>query len=62
MMIEDILVVVGSPTLFFDTNPVGRILNRFSKDIGLIDDALPITYFDFLQVCVCVWIGGVVCG
>ncbi|XP_064615565.1 LOW QUALITY PROTEIN: ATP-binding cassette sub-family C member 4-like [Liolophura sinensis] len=34
---------------FFDTNPVGRILNRFSKDVGHMDDNLPITFFDFLQ-------------
>ena len=27
--------------LFFDTNPVGRLLNRFSKDISLIDDYMP---------------------
>ena len=28
----------------------GRVLNRFSKDIGHIDDLLPITMNDFLQV------------
>ncbi|KAK3762198.1 hypothetical protein RRG08_057436 [Elysia crispata] len=34
---------------FFDTNPVGRVLNRFSKDTGLIDDHLPWVMFDFFQ-------------
>ncbi|GFN98107.1 multidrug resistance-associated protein 4 [Plakobranchus ocellatus] len=34
---------------FFDTNPVGRILNRFSKDVGHMDDLLPVTFFDFVQ-------------
>ena len=27
----------------------GRILNRFSRDIGQIDDMLPMTFYDFLQ-------------
>uniref|UniRef100_A0A8C0YY33 Multidrug resistance-associated protein 4 n=2 Tax=Canis lupus familiaris TaxID=9615 RepID=A0A8C0YY33_CANLF len=27
----------------------GRILNRFSKDIGHMDDLLPLTFLDFLQ-------------
>eukprot|EP00397_Hematodinium_sp_SG-2012_P003823 GEMP01003832.1.p1 GENE.GEMP01003832.1~~GEMP01003832.1.p1 ORF type:complete len:1068 (+),score=236.10 GEMP01003832.1:144-3347(+) len=31
---------------FFDQNPLGRILNRFSKDIGIMDDLLPMYYND----------------
>jgi len=34
---------------FFDTNPLGRILNRFSADVGSNDDMLPTTMFDFLM-------------
>ena len=33
--------VIRAPVLFFDTNPSGRIANRFSKDIGCMDDLLP---------------------
>ncbi|XP_071088769.1 ATP-binding cassette sub-family C member 4-like [Haliotis cracherodii] len=29
--------ILGSRTRFFDENPMGRILNRFARDIGLID-------------------------
>ena len=29
---------------------VGRILNRFSKDIGMIDDMMPMILCDVLQV------------
>ena len=33
--------VLKAPALFFDRNPAGRILNRFSKDLGCMDDLLP---------------------
>ncbi|KAM9674362.1 ATP-binding cassette sub-family C member 4-like isoform 1-T1 [Dama dama] len=45
-MLESIL---RSPVLFFHRNPIGRILNRFSKDIGHMDDLLPLTFLDFIQ-------------
>ena len=56
--------VLRAPILFFDTNPVGkhhmiiihilsltgRVLNRFSKDVGFLDDQLIISFINFLIV------------
>ncbi|RWS23154.1 ABC transporter-like protein 16, partial [Leptotrombidium deliense] len=38
--------VVRAPIAFFDNNPIGIILNRCSRDMGIIDDLLPPTAFD----------------
>lgn len=35
---------------FFDTNPSGRVLNRFSKDMGAIDEILPRAMLDSIQI------------
>ena len=32
--------VLHSSLSFFDTTPVGRVLNRFAKDVDVIDNAL----------------------
>ncbi len=41
--------VIRAKSRFFELNPSGRIMNRFSKDIANIDDALPVALFDCIQ-------------
>lgn len=42
--------ILAATMRFFDTNPSGRILNRFSKDMGVVDEILPRMYLDSIQV------------
>jgi len=42
--------VLKSPVRFFDLTPNGRILNRFSKDVGNMDELLPACLIDVLWI------------
>src|SRR5699024_5708281 len=43
--------IMHSPMSFFDTVPMGRIVNRFSKDIASIDAYIPWVIAGWLQCC-----------
>ena len=45
-----VTALLKAPVLFFDSNPIGRILNRFSKDIGCMDENLPKTFLFAVQM------------
>ncbi|XP_025194322.1 probable multidrug resistance-associated protein lethal(2)03659 isoform X2 [Melanaphis sacchari] len=42
--------LIRTTMFFFNTNSSGKIMNRFSKDLGAVDEILPEVFLDTLQV------------
>lgn len=43
-----LLSAMRAPVAFYDTTPIGRILNRFTKDIADVDQMVPPTLSMFI--------------
>ena len=48
--------ILRSPVRFYDYNPVGIVLTRFSKDLGVVDEFLPSTMLTVNVVRIQFWI------
>lgn len=42
--------VMSAPISLFDFNPIGILLNRISRDMGIVDDRLPQNAFDVFEI------------
>ena len=55
-----VVALLQAPVLFFDSNPAGRILNRFSKDVGCMDELLPQRFLFSIQLVLLLFISVIV--
>ena len=46
-----VAAILRAPLSFFDTTPIGRIVNRFAKDMDIVDSTLP-TYISMCLIAV----------
>ncbi|CAG9854961.1 unnamed protein product [Phyllotreta striolata] len=48
--VDMIKSVLNASMKFFDRNLLGNILNRFSKDLNIVDEEIPFALYEFLEI------------
>ena len=46
---EMIQGLVRSPSFFFDITPTGQLTNKFSNDLGILDNTLGFSFVDLIE-------------
>ena len=41
--------LVRCPSSYFDTTPTGRLINKFSNDLGILDNTLAFVFIDIIE-------------
>ncbi len=41
--------LVRCPSSYFDTTPTGKLINKFSNDLGILDDTLSFVFTDMIE-------------
>ncbi|CAO1622828.1 unnamed protein product [Parajaminaea phylloscopi] len=54
--------VLSARLRFFDTNPLGRILQRFNQDVNVMDTSLPASFHEFIRLVPAIISNLVICG
>jgi ABC-type multidrug transport system fused ATPase/permease subunit len=44
-----LLSLLRSPTQYFDTTPTGRLINRFSNDLNVLDSLMAYIFIDTIE-------------
>lgn len=42
--------IINAVMVFFDNHTLGDIINKFSKDLAILDEQFPFVVFEFLNV------------
>lgn len=62
LYVQLLSAVLAARLRFFDTNPLGRILQRFNQDVNVMDNSLPGSFMEFIRLLPAFFFNLAICG